>query len=58
MDDHSYQPDQAPPQEWIDALARADADVAAGRTVEWSAVRARLLARADEMEAEKARRRA
>jgi hypothetical protein len=41
MDDQSHQPDQAPPQEWIDALARADADVAAGRTVEWSAVRAR-----------------
>jgi hypothetical protein len=52
------QPDRAPPQEWIDALARADADVAAGRTVAWSDVRARLLARAAEMEADQARRRA
>jgi hypothetical protein len=56
MDEQPHQPDQLPPQEWIDALARADADVGAGRTVPWSDVRARLLGRPAEMEAEQARR--
>jgi hypothetical protein len=58
MDDQPRQADQQPSQEWLDALARADADVAAGRTVAWSDVRARLLARLAEMEAKQARRRA
>lgn len=47
-------PDQAksPPQEWLDALARSEADLVAGRTAPWSEVRARLLAAIDDVEAE------
>jgi hypothetical protein len=48
MDD---QPDRAPPQEWIDALARADADVAAGRTVSLDDVLDRMRATAERLEA-------
>jgi hypothetical protein len=52
MDDHPEHTELAPPQEWIDALARSDADIAAGRTVPWSEARARLLATLDELEAD------
>jgi hypothetical protein len=46
-------PDQAkPPQEWLDALARSEADLIAGRTAPWSEVRARLLAALDNVESE------
>jgi len=54
-------PDDAPrpsPPGWLEALERSEADLAAGRTVAWSEVRARLLATLAEMEAEQARRRA
>lgn len=47
-----------PPAGWLEALDRSEADLAAGRTVSWQEVRARLLATLDEMEAEQARRRA
>ena len=46
-----------PPAEWLEALARSDADIAAGRTVTWQEARARLLALQDELEAEQARQR-
>ncbi len=49
---------QPPPQEWIDALARAEAEVAAGLTVPWAEARERLLATLAEIEADQARRRA
>jgi hypothetical protein len=45
---------QAPPQEWLDALARADADVAAGRTVSGEGIMRRLRQTLAEMEARKA----
>lgn len=45
-----------PPQAWLDALDRSEADLAAGRTVTWQEARARLLARLTDMEAEQARR--
>ena len=51
MADHPEQTEQKPPQEWLDALACAEADLAAGRTVPWSEARARLLAMLDETEA-------
>lgn len=47
-----------PPQAWLDALDRSEADLAAGRTATWQDARARLLAMLAEMEAEQARRRA
>lgn len=49
---------RSPPAGWLEALDRSEADLAAGRTVSWQEVRARLLAMLDEMEAEQARRRA
>jgi hypothetical protein len=39
---------EQPPQDWLDALASADADLAAGRTVPWAEARARLLANLDD----------
>jgi predicted transcriptional regulator len=47
-----------PPQEWLDALERGRADIAAGRTAPWSEVKARLLARIAFMEQAEARRKA
>lgn len=47
-----------PPAGWLEALERSEADLAAGRTVPWLEVRARLLATLAEMEAEQARLRA
>jgi len=47
-----------PPQAWLDALDRSEADLAAGRTMTWPEARARLLAKLAEMEAAQARRRA
>ncbi len=41
MQDHTPRP-QTVPTQWIDALARADEDVAAGRTVPASVVHAVL----------------
>jgi hypothetical protein len=43
------------PTEWLDALARSEADLVAGRTAPWAEVRARLLAAADEVETTKLR---
>ena len=40
---------QAPPQEWIDALDRADADVAAGRVVDGAAIHSELCASIERM---------
>ena len=57
MDYDDDAPHPAPPG-WPEALERSEADVAAGRTVTWQEVRARLLATLAEMEAEQARRRA
>ncbi len=39
-----------PPPEWLDALDRAEADVAAGHVVPWLEARARLLATIAEAE--------
>jgi hypothetical protein len=50
MDDPPDLTDLTPPQEWLDALARSEADLAAGRTAPWSEARARLLAILDETE--------
>lgn len=47
MDD----PSTVPPCEWLDALDRADADVAAGRTVSGESVMGRLRRALDDMEA-------
>ena len=47
-----------PPQEWLDALEKSRADLAAGRTVPWTDARARLLAIVAETEADQARRQA
>ena len=55
MDENEGRP---PPQEWIDALARADADVAAGRVVDGAAILERMRATAERLEARKRRRRA
>lgn len=33
-----------PPAGWLEALERSEADLAAGRTVPWAEIRARLLA--------------
>lgn len=52
MDENPLPTAQLPPQSWLDALDRADADVAAGRTAPWSDVRARLAARLAKQEAE------
>jgi len=40
----------APPEEWLDALERADADVAAGRTVSGEAILRHLRRTLAEME--------
>ena len=58
MDDDPARLRQLPPQSWLDALDRADADIAAGRTAPWSEVRARLLAWLEKQEAEQAQYRA
>jgi predicted transcriptional regulator len=58
MDDDPKFSEQAPPQEWLDALARGEADIAAGRIVPWSEARARLLAILDDSEADPTERRA
>ena len=55
MNDRSGTP---PPQEWIDALAQAEAEVASGLTVPWAEAKERLLATLAEIEADRARRRA
>jgi hypothetical protein len=55
MNDPSGTP---PPQEWIDALAQAEAEVAAGLTVAWPEAKERLLATLAEIEADRAPRRA
>jgi len=34
---------QMPPQDWLDALQRGDADMAAGRVAPWRAVRPTLV---------------
>ncbi len=47
-----------PPESWVEALERARADVAAGRTGLWSEIRARLIAEIAESDAAKARHRA
>ena len=52
MADRPPPTDKAPPQEWLDTLARSEADLAAGRTVPWSEARARLLANLDDIGAE------
>jgi hypothetical protein len=52
MADHPDPTERTAPQEWLDALARSEADVAAGRTVPWTEARARLLAIMDETEIE------
>jgi hypothetical protein len=44
--------EQSPPEEWLEALALSDADLAAGRTVPWREARARLLANFDAIEAD------
>jgi predicted transcriptional regulator len=54
MDSDPRPLEQTPPQSWLDALDRADADIAAGRTAPWSEVRARLLARLEKQEATQA----
>lgn len=46
--------EKPPPKAWIDALDRADADVAAGRVFEGSAVRQRLRDSAKRMQADAA----
>jgi hypothetical protein len=51
MADHPDPIAQTPPQAWIDALARADADVAAGRTVSGDGIMHRLRQTLAEMEA-------
>jgi hypothetical protein len=43
MDDDDETP-RPPPPEWIEALERGRADVAAGRVSSWDEVRARLVA--------------
>lgn len=43
--------DLQPPQDWLDALDRADADVAAGRTVPGGGVMSRLRQTLADMEA-------
>ena len=50
MADHPDVRDQTPPQEWLDALARSEADLAAGRTVSGDAVMNRLRQTLAEME--------
>jgi predicted transcriptional regulator len=52
-DDHNAIP-REPPQEWIDALAEADADLAAGRTVPLEEVLDELRACLARMEAREA----
>jgi hypothetical protein len=52
MADDPNHVEQSPPQEWLEALALSDADLAAGRTVPWREARARLLANFDAIEAE------
>jgi hypothetical protein len=42
---------ESPPQEWLDALARSEADVAAGRTVSGDGLMRRLRQTLAEMEA-------
>jgi hypothetical protein len=54
MADHPNDTGQTAPQEWIDALARADADVAAGRTVPGDGIMRRLRQTLAEMEAREA----
>jgi len=49
---------QQPPQEWLDAIAEAEEDVAAGRVSPWPEVRGRLLAMMAEFEAARAKRQA
>jgi len=44
-----------PPAEWIEALRRSDADLAAGRTVPASVVLAELRETIEQMEAERDR---
>lgn len=44
--------EEAPPEVWTDALDRADADVAAGRVFDGSAVRQRLRDSAKRMQAD------
>jgi hypothetical protein len=56
MDDQSHEADQTPPQEWIDALARADADVAAGRLVDGAEIHRDLQAALDRMQDRAARK--
>lgn len=56
MDSDPRPLEQTPPQSWLDALDRADADIAAGRTAPWPEVRARLLARLEKQEATQAQR--
>lgn len=51
MDDIDTNLPHEAPQSWREALERADADLAAGRTAPWAEVRARLTAIQDEIEA-------
>ncbi len=57
MTDHQA-PSSEPPKEWIDALERGRADIAAARTAPWDEVRARLSDKIDAAEAVQARRQA
>jgi hypothetical protein len=52
MADDQKHVEQSPPEEWLEALALSEADLAAGRTVPWHEARARLLANFDAIEAE------
>lgn len=53
MDDRTDTPRRAP-QEWIDALEEAEADVAAGRTVDGQVIHEQLRRALAELEAEMA----
>ena len=54
--DHDDETPRRAPQAWLDALDRARADVAAGRTVSWADARADFLAAIGTSEAEAKRR--
>jgi hypothetical protein len=51
MADHSDRTELKPPQEWLDALARSEADLAAGRIVSGEGLMRRLRQTLAEMEA-------